>query len=200
MDTTNENILKSLAVLEQNLKDIESAKKQVNKVVQSSDDLIKVATTYNSSFEGVTKNLKATISEIKNVNLDTIKDLSNKNKELSSEVTRLTEFDFTNSFDSIETKVIENFEKDLKKSFITLDKKIKYLQDETSELQGQTTRLKTIDIDAHFNKISSDLTKDYNEVKAQNQKLLKETKTNRIGIIVGVIIIIILSIINIILN
>lgn len=200
MSKINENILKSLAVLEQNLKDIESAKKQVNKVVQSSDDLAKVIESYQASFDGVTKNLKTILSEIKNVNLDTIKDLSKRNKDLSNEITRLTEFDFTNSFNSIETKVIDQFEKDLKKSFVILDKKIKNLQDEISELQDQTTRLKTIDIDAHFDKISSDLTKDYNEVKAQNQKLLKETKINRIGIIVGVVVIIVLSIINIILN
>lgn len=236
MSTTSENILRSLAVLEQNLKDIDSAKLQVSKVVKSSDDLAKVIETYQSSFDGVSKNLKTVLSEIKSVNLDTISNLSkqtelfnkevdklsnldfetsfnsakkeivkqfekdlkeklivleNKTTSFNKEVTRLTEFDFTNSFDSIEAKVIGQFEKDLQTSLIILDQKAKELQDKIEEFKAQILRLESIDINAHFAKISSDLTK-------QNEELLKQTKTNRLILIVGVVITVGLLIVSII--
>lgn len=245
MSTTSENILKSLAVLEQNLKDIDSAKLQVSKVVKSSDDLAKVIETYQSSFDGVSKNLKTVLSEIKSVNLDTISNLSKQtelfNKEVDKlsnldfetsfnsakkeivkqfekdlkekltvledkttnfdkEVTRLTEFDFTNSFDSIEAKVIEQFENDFKKQLVAIDEQSKNLQDKISEFKSQILRLESIDLESHFSTLINDLTKQNNEVKLQNGTLLKETKTNRTLLIVGIVIIVGLVIVDIILK
>jgi len=245
MSTTGENILKSLAVLEQNLKDIDSAKLQVSKVVKSSDDLAKVFETYQSSFDGVSKNLKTVLSEIKSINLDTISNLSKQtelfNKEVDKlsnldfetsfnsakkeivkqfekdlkekltvledkttnfdkEVTRLTEFDFTNSFDSIEAKVIDQFEKDFKEQLLAIDKQSKNLQDKIDEFKSQISRLEAIDLESHFSALINDLTKQNNEVKFQNETLLKETKTNRTLLIFGVIIIVGLVIVDIILK
>ena len=245
MSTTSENILKSLAVLEQNLKDIDSAKFQVSKVVKSSDDLAKVIETYQLSFDGISKNLKTVLSEIKSVNLDTISNLSkqtelfnkevdklsnldfetsfnsakeeivkqfekdlkeklivleNKTTSFDKEVTRLTEFDFTNSFDSIEAKVIGQFEKDLKKQLLVIDKQSKNLQDKIDEFKSQISRLEAIDLETHFATIINDLTKQNNEVKLQNETLLKEIKTNRTLIIVGLLLIVGLVIVDIILK
>lgn len=245
MSTTSENILKSLAVLEQNLKDIDSAKLQVSKVVKSSDDLAKVIETYQSSFDGVSKNLKTVLSEIKSVNLDTISNLSkqtelfnkevdklsnldfetsfnsakekivkqfekdlkeklivleNKTTSFDKEVTRLTEFDFTNSFNSIESKVIEQFEKDFKTQLVAIDEQSKNLQDKIDEFKSQIVRLEAIDLESHFSALINDLTKQNNEVKLQNETLLKETKTNRTLLIVGIVIIVGLVIVDIILK
>lgn len=235
MSTTSENILKSLAVLEQNLKEIDSAKMQVSKVVKSSDDLAQVVESYKSSFDSVAKNLKTVLSEIKSINTDTISTLSEQTKlfnnevvkltnldfeksfnsikkdiviqfekdlkdklsvlddkstAFNKEVSRLTEFDFRNSFQSIETKVIETFEKDLETSLAILDKKAKNLQDKIDEFKTQISRLEAIDINSHFAKISSDLTRQNNELKIQNETLLKETKTNRTVLIVATVIIV----------
>lgn len=245
MSTTSENILKSLAVLEQNLKDIDSAKLQVSNVVKSSDDLAKVIESYQSSFDGVSKNLKTVLSEIKSVNLNTISNLSkqtelfnkevdklsnldfessfisakeeivkqfekdlkeklivleNKTTSFDKEVTRLTEFDFTNSFDSIEAKVIGQFEKDLKKQLVVIDEQSKNLQDKINEFKSQISRLESIDLETHFATLINDLTKQNNEVKLQNETLLKETKTNRTLLIVGIVIIVGLVIVDIVLK
>lgn len=245
MSTTSENILKSLAVLEQNLKDIDSAKFQVSKVVKSSDDLAKVIETYQSSFDGISKNLKTVLSEIKSVNLDTISNLSkqtelfnkevdklsnldfetsfnsakeeivkqfekdlkeklivleNKTTSFDKEVTRLTEFDFTNSFDSIEAKVIGQFEKDLKKQLVVIDEQSKNIQEKIDEFKSQISRLEAIDLETHFATLINDLTKQNNEVKLQNETLLKEIKTNRTLIIVGLLLIVGLVIVDIILK
>ena len=70
MSTTNENILKSLAVLEQNLKDINSAKEQVNSVVKSSSDLAIVIESYKSTFESLSVNVKAVLDDSKKFNND----------------------------------------------------------------------------------------------------------------------------------
>ena len=187
---TTQNILKSLAVLEKNLKEIHSAKLQVSKVVKSSDDLAKVIETYQSSFEGVSKNLKIALEEIKSVNLDTTLALSKQTELFNKEVTRLTEFDFTNSFDSIESKVIEQFETDLKKQIAVIDKQSKSLQDKIDDFKSQVSRLEAIDLETHFTTLITDFTKQNNEVKLQNETLLKETKTNRTLLIVTIIIIV----------
>jgi hypothetical protein len=290
MSTTSENILKSLAVLEQNLKEIDSAKTQVSKVVKSSDDLAKVIDNYRSSFEGVSQNIKTVLYEIKTVNLETISALSKqtelfnnevaklsnldfersfnsvkneivsqfeketqkpllileekakkfdkeitrltefdfsnsiksieekvieqfekdlkdrllgideKTKSFGKEVTRLTEFDFSNSIKSIEKKVIEQFEKDLQKQLAVIEEKARNLQDKIDELKNQVSRLEAIDLETHFSTLISEITKQNNEVKQQNETLIKETKTNRKIIIVASVIIIGLLIIELILK
>ena len=58
MSITNENVLKSLAVLEQNLKDINSAKEQVDNVIKTSGNLAKVIESYRTSFESLSINKK----------------------------------------------------------------------------------------------------------------------------------------------
>lgn len=200
MSTTNENILKSLAALEGNLKDIDSAKEQVNNVVKSSGDLANVIESYKASFEGVSKNLKTVLREIKSANLNTISALSMQTELFNKEVTRLTEFDFTNSFDSIESKVIEQFGKDLKKQLAVIDEQSKSLQDKIDEFKSQISRIEAIDLETHFATLIADFTNQNNEVKLQNETLLTETKTNRILLIVATIIIVGLIIINLILK
>jgi F0F1-type ATP synthase delta subunit len=68
MSTTNENILKSLAVVEQNLKDINSAKEQVNNVVKASSDLAKVIESYQTTFESLSVNVKAVLDDSRKFN------------------------------------------------------------------------------------------------------------------------------------
>jgi hypothetical protein len=226
--SAHENILKSLAVLEQNLKDIDAAKTQVSKVINSSADLALVIDSYKSSFTDISKNLKSVISEIKGINVDTLSTLSKQTELLNNEVVklsnldfaksftavknetvkqfekdlekrlviledktskfdnqviRLTEFDFTNSFKLIEQRVIEQFNKDLKSKLLLLDNKATELQSKIDDFKIEISRIAAIDINAHFTKIS-------NNLKEQNQRLLKETKINRLILVVGTLIII----------
>ncbi len=190
MSTTSENILKSLAVLEQNLKDIDSAKLQVSKVVKSSDDLAKVIETYQSSFDGVSKNLKTVLSEIKSVNLDTISNLSKQTELFNKEVNKLSNLDFETYFNSVKKEIIKQFENDLKNQLVVIDEHSKILQDEINEFKSQISRLESIDFKSHFTTLLDNVTKQNNEVKIQNKTLLKEIKKNRTLLIVGIVVIV----------
>lgn len=134
MSTTNENILKSLAVLEQNLKDINSAKEQVNSVVKSSGDLAKVIDSYNSSFESLSNNVKAVLEDSRKFNNDSIKKLSEQTTNFSKEIAKLTEFDVSKSLKSIESETIKKIQQNLSKPLEDLDKQITNIKNEVTKL------------------------------------------------------------------
>lgn len=134
MSTTNENILKSLAVLEQNLKDINSAKEQVNNVVKSSSDLAKVIESYQTTFESLSVNVKAVLDDSRKFNNDSIKKLSEQTTNFSKEIAKLTEFDVSKSLKSIESVTIKHFQQNLSKPLEDLDKQIANIKNEVSKL------------------------------------------------------------------
>jgi predicted nucleic acid-binding Zn-ribbon protein len=134
MSTTNENILKSLAVLEQNLKDINSAKEQVNSVVKSSGDLAKVIESYKSTFENLSINVKAVLEDSRKFNNDSIKKLSEQTTNFSKEIAKLTEFDVSKSLKSIESETIKQFQQNLNRPLAVLDEQIKNIEQEVTKL------------------------------------------------------------------
>lgn len=134
MSTTNENILKSLAVLEQNLKDINSAKEQVNNVVESSSDLAKVIESYQTTFESLSVNVKAVLDDSRKFNNDSINKLSEQTTNFSKEIAKLTEFDVSKSLKSIESETIKHFQQNLSKPLEDLDKQIANIKNEVSKL------------------------------------------------------------------
>jgi hypothetical protein len=134
MSTTNENILKSLAVLEQNLKDINSAKEQVNNVVKSSSDLAEVIESYQTTFESLSINVKAVLDDSRKFNNDSIKKLSEQTTNFSKEIAKLTEFDVSKSLKSIESETIKHFQQNLSKPLEDLDKQITNIKNEVSKL------------------------------------------------------------------
>ena len=134
MSSTNENILKSLAVLEKNLNEINSAKEEVSKVVSSSVEIVKVLDLYQSSFEGLSLNVKSVIDDFRKFNLDSIAKLSEQTQSFSKEITKLTEFDVSNSLKSIESKVVKQFEQNLIKPLNALDEQTKKIEIEVVRL------------------------------------------------------------------
>lgn len=134
MSTKNENILKSLAVLEQNLKDINSAKEQVTNVVKSSSDLAKVIESYQTTFENLSVNVKAVLDDSRKFNNDSIKKLSEQTTNFSKEIAKLTKFDVSKSLKSIESETIKHFQKNLSKPLEDLDKQIANIKNEVSKL------------------------------------------------------------------
>lgn len=118
MSTTNENILKSLAVLEQNLKDINSAKEQVNNVVKSSSDLAKVIESYQTTFESLSVNVKAVLDDSRKFNNDSIKKLSEQTTNFSKEIdefkkqiTRIEQVDLESHFKNLLTAITNHLDK-----------------------------------------------------------------------------------------
>lgn len=85
---TNE-IVKSLAELQKNLENIESAKQQVLKVVDSSAELAQVIAAYKSNFEGLTSNIRKMLDEVKELNLNTVSDLAKQIDIFSNEAGKL---------------------------------------------------------------------------------------------------------------
>lgn len=134
MSTTNENILKSLAVLEQNLKDINSAKEQVNNVVKSSSYLAKVIESYQTTFESLSVNVKAVLDDSRKFNNDSIIKLSEQTTNFSKEIAKLTEFDVSKSLKSIESETIKHFQQNLTKPLEDLDKQITNFKNEVFKL------------------------------------------------------------------
>lgn len=134
MSTTNENILKSLAVLEQNLKDINSAKEQVNNVVKTSDNLAKTIETYQLSFESLSINVKTVLDDSRKFNLDSIAKLNEQTNNFSKEISKLTEFDVSKSLKAIESETIKQFQQNLSKPLEGLDKQVQNIEKEVAKL------------------------------------------------------------------
>ena len=134
MSTTNKNILKSLAVLEENLKDISSAKEQVNNVVKSTGNLANVIESYKTSFESLSINVKAVLEDSRKFNNDSIRKLSEQTTNFSKEIAKLTEFDVSKSLNSIESETIKHFQQNLSKPLEDLDKQITNIKNEVSKL------------------------------------------------------------------
>ncbi len=134
MSTTNENILKSLAILEKNLKDINSAKEQVNSVVKSSGDLAKVIESYKTTFESLSINVKAVLEDSRKFNNDSIKKLSEQTTNFSKEIAKLAEFDVSKSLKSIESETIKHFQQNLSKPLADLDKQVRNIEKEVAKL------------------------------------------------------------------
>lgn len=155
MNTSNENILRSLAVLEQNLKDINSAKEQVNNVVKSSGNLAKVIESYQTSFENLSINVKTVLEDSRKFNLDSIAKLSEQTKNFSKEIAKLTELDVSKSLKSIESETIKQFQQNLSKPLESLDK-------HTKNIEKEITKLTEFDFKDSFIKIEKEVVYQFN--------------------------------------
>lgn len=153
MSIKSNDILKSLAVLENSLKDINSAREQVNEVVETSEDLAEVLKSYKDSFQSLSSNVKAVIEDSRKFNLDSIGKLSEQTQNFSNEITKLTEFDVSNTLNSIESEAIKYFQQNLRKPLDELDKQVKNIQEEVEKLS-----------ESNFKEIIDTLEKEINEV------------------------------------
>lgn len=134
MSSTNENILKSLATLEQNLQDIYSAKEQVNKVVKTTQNLAEIIKSYQTSFEHLSVNVKSVLDDSKSFNLDSIAKLSEQTLKFSNEITKLADFDISKLLISIEDETVKQFEQRLSTPIEGLEKQIMKIEKEVSKL------------------------------------------------------------------
>ena len=204
----DDNILAALAALQQNLKDIDSAKQQVTEVVQSSKDLANVIVSYKSSFEGLSSHIKQILDASKDLNLNVLSELSNLTLSLKDELSRLSEFDFDTKFQKLQQEALKQIEKDLVDRFAIIDTKARVLQEKADLLQKQVVRFESIDLDDQFDKLDkvtyhlsqqdqrfnnrfTEIGNLFIELERQHVELRKEIMTNRIIQIFGVAVIII---------
>lgn len=209
MSSIDKNILKSLAVLEGNLKDINSAKEQVNNVVKSSGNLASVIESYKVSFESLSINVEAVLEDSRKFNNDSIKKLSEQTTYLSKEIAKLTEFDVSKTLESIESETIKQFQQNLSKPLSDLDNKALVLQSKIDEFKAQISRVEKVDLESHFNNLQTVLTnqsdkqnialsRKYDEVISKSDNIIfrlgkqeKETKTLKTLLLVAIGIIVV---------
>lgn len=209
MSSIDKNILKSLAVLEGNLKDINSAKEQVNNVVKSSSNLASVIESYKVSFESLSINVEAVLEDSRKFNNDSIKKLSEQTTYLSKEIAKLTEFDVSKTLESIESETIKQFQQNLSKPLSDLDNKALVLQSKIDEFKAQISRVEKVDLESHLNNLQTVLTnqsdkqnialsKKYDEVISKSDNIIirlgkqeKETKTLKTLLLVAIGIIVV---------
>jgi len=86
-----DSILKSLAELQQNLQDIESAKQQVLNVVSSSEKFSSAASTCEIAFEGLSSTMHKMVANINEMNLNLLSDLTTNIELFKDEVQKLND-------------------------------------------------------------------------------------------------------------
>ena len=168
---TNDNILTALAALEQNLKDIVSAKNQVAEVVQSSKDLAEVIASYKESFEGLSTNITQILDTSKDLNLNVLSELSKLTADLKDEVSILAGFDFDAKFQNLQLETIKQIEKELSGRLSIIDTKARVLQEKADQIQAQVDRYESIDLENYFDKHQKTFNDLFNFLSQQDKRL-----------------------------
>ena len=168
MSTASENILNSLAALEQNLNDINSAKEQVNNVVLTSENLARSLELYQASFEGLTLNIKNVLEDSREFNQNSISKLEEQTNKFSLEISKLTGFNVHKTFQSLEEEALKQFQQNLSKPIQAFDKQIK-------SLGGEVLKLTEFDFSAYFKKIENVVVEQF-EVDLKKRMVVLDNK------------------------
>lgn len=168
MSTASENILNSLAALEQNLNDINSAKEQVNNVVLTSENLARSLELYQSSFEGLTLNIKNVLEDSREFNQNSISKLAEQTNKISLEISKLMGFNVHKTFQSLEEEALKQFQQNLSKPIQAFDKQIK-------SLGGEVLKLTGFDFSAYFKKIENEVVEQF-EVDLKKRMVVLDNK------------------------
>jgi hypothetical protein len=96
---------------------------------------------------------------------------------LRNEVNRLTEFDFTNSIKTIQTKVISQFEKDLRTKLLIIDETLIKVQNKFDDFENQILRLEKVDLESKFNFVLKKLTNQFNQLETEQNNIYNKLST-----------------------
>jgi hypothetical protein len=168
MSTASENILNSLASLEQNLKEINSAKEQVNNVVLTSESLARSLELYQTSFEGLALNIKNVLEDSREFNQNSISKLAEQTNKISLEISKLTGFNVHKTFQSLEEQALKEFQQNLSKPIQAFDKQIK-------SLGGEVLKLTEFDFSVYFKKIENEVVEKF-EVDLKKRMVVLDNK------------------------
>lgn len=168
MITASENILNSLAALEQNLNEINSAKEQVNNVVLTSENLARSLELYQASFEGLTLNIKNVLDDSREFNQNSISKLAEQTNKISLEISKLTGFNVHKTFQSLVEEALKQFQQNLSKPIQAFDKQIK-------SLGGEVLKLTEFDFSTCFKKIENEVVEQF-EVDLKKRMVVLDNK------------------------
>jgi len=158
---SQENVKK----LNEKLKDIESLHNEIKESVSLS---LKNPKLFKELAEKVNDAANIYLIENNNIFEQKIEEISKKTSELSSEITRLVEVDFTALFKNLETKFLENSKVEIGKELKKFDEKAGKLQNKIDDLSNEITRLSQIDLEEHFNRHQSKLSEVFISVNGIN--------------------------------
>lgn len=172
MSTINDRILKSLASLEQNLNEINSAKEQVSLIINSSSELAKVIGSYQESFASLSQNVESILEDSREFNYDSVSKLSLHAESLSIEIKKLSEFDVSESIKSIDSEVVKHFHKNLIQP-------IEKLNEQSNKIQKEITKLIEFDFHNSMDQVEKDVIHQFN-LNLQAQLLIIDEKGNEL--------------------
>jgi ABC-type transporter Mla subunit MlaD len=174
--------IKDLEVLKQ---DIETTKRDVKKTHEDAagipelfDDMfqkiVKLTEKYTNTLGGVTQ-------EYLNGNnilfTQKLTELSDQNKNIKKEVSRLLEVDFGLLFKELQKSFITQTKKDLLVELTKFDDKAENLQLKIEELKKQTDRITKVDLEKYFNKHQNTLAEIFGAINSINITLTNITQT-----------------------
>ncbi len=170
MSTIKDRILKSLASLENNLNEINSAKEQVSLIVNSSNELAEVIASYQLSFAGLSQNVESILDDSRKFNFDSVSKLSLQAENLSVEIKKLSEFDVSETIKSIDSEVIKHFHK-------SLIQPIEKLNEQSNKIQKEITKLIEFDFHNSMDQVEKDVINKFNS-NLKSQLIIIEEKGN----------------------
>jgi len=132
-----DKILKSLAELQQNLQDIESAKQQVLNVVNSSAEFSSSASACKIAFEGIASSSREIVENFNSLSVNLLSQLSNNIVLLQNEILRLNEFkqnfvSISNNLDNLLNKVDTQYS-DISNRLNLLDSNLQLIKEDVSK-------------------------------------------------------------------
>lgn len=136
-----DEILKSLAALQKSLEEIESAKQQVLKVIDSTAEFADAASSCKSTFEGLTSSVAQLISQIKEFNVNTLSDLENYTENLKNELLKLNKY---NQKLTALSKNVEINQSKAEKHYNDLTERLSKIDDRIEQLAMQMSDLHQI--------------------------------------------------------
>jgi uncharacterized phage infection (PIP) family protein YhgE len=136
-------ILQSLAELQNSLSEIDSAKQQVFKIIDSSTEFSNAAASCKVAFDGLSSGVAQMIERINELNLNMISDLTSQTESLRDELSKLNEFNqkLTSISQSIE-KLQANAKKrdsEITVRFESLDAKLEQITQQMGEVHSRIT-------------------------------------------------------------
>lgn len=139
----NQAFLKSLQALETSLSDIDSARKQVQKVTNSASELSGIVSSYCNALKGISESITVILRDSRNFNLETLDAWNKKISVIQNEASKI--FDATSSnltkFESEESKIIERMQGKISIAINPIGDSVKKLGKKIDEFNNISSQL-----------------------------------------------------------
>jgi hypothetical protein len=165
-----------------NLKSLSEKLKDLDKLHQDIKELIKQPEIFDTKYQQIVKlseDYTNTIGAASKKYLDgnnvlfttKLHELSSQIKDFETEITRLTNTDFSKLFRDLQKVFIDQTRKDIEVELKRFEERSKDLQNKIEELKKQIGRLEQIDLEKHFDRFQKTLSEIFGSINAINLTL-----------------------------